>query len=106
MGAYQETFERIEQKYLLDVDTYMKLRRRLDGHAQVDRYGKTTICNIYYDTPDHRLVRLSNEKPFYKEKVRVRSYGTPREDSTVVVELKKKVGGVVNKRGEVLKVAK
>lgn len=98
MGAYQETFERIEQKYLLDVDTYMKLRRRLDGHAQVDQYGKTTICNIYYDTPDHRLVRLSNEKPFYKEKVRVRSYGTPREDSTVFVELKKKVGGVVYKR--------
>ena len=64
MGAYQETFERIEQKYLLGVDKYMKLRRKLDGYAQVDKYGKTTICNIYYDTPDHRLVRTSNEKPF------------------------------------------
>ncbi len=98
MGAYQETFERIEQKYLLDVDTYMKLRRRLDGHAQVDRYGKTTICNIYYDTPDHRLVRLSNARPNNKEKDKVRSYGTPTDDSTVFVELKKKVGGVVYKR--------
>ena len=98
MGAYQETFERIEQKYLLGVDKYMELRRKLDGYAQVDKYGKTTICNIYYDTPDHRLVRTSNEKPFYKEKIRVRSYGTPREDSTVFVELKKKVGGVVYKR--------
>ncbi len=98
MTSYQETFERIEQKYMLDVNTYMKLRKMLDGYAQVDQYGKSTICNIYYDTPDHRLVRTSNEKPFYKEKVRVRSYGTPNEDSTVFVELKKKFDGVVYKR--------
>ena len=98
MAAYQETFERVEQKYLLDVGTYMKLRKMLDGHAEVDQYGKSTICNIYYDTPDHRLVRTSNEKPFYKEKLRVRSYGTPGSDSTVFVELKKKFAGVVYKR--------
>ena len=98
MAGYQEIFERIEQKYLLDADTYNKLRERLSGHAVVDKYGKSTICNIYYDTPDHRLVRTSNEKPFYKEKLRVRSYGTPSGDSTVFVELKKKYAGVVYKR--------
>lgn len=98
MSSFQETFERIEQKYLLDAKTYTELRKRLEGHAQVDQYGESTICNIYYDTPDHRLVRTSNEKPYYKEKLRVRSYGTPDKDSTVFVELKKKFAGVVYKR--------
>lgn len=93
-----ETFERTEQKYLIEADKYIMLRKLLSEHAQVDKYGKSTICNIYYDTPDHRLVRLSNEKPFYKEKFRVRSYGTPNESSPVFVELKKKFDGVVYKR--------
>lgn len=98
MSNYQEVFKRTEQKYLLDVETYMKLRKLLDGYAQVDKYGKSTICNIYYDTPQHLLVRTSNEKPVYKEKIRVRSYGTPSQNSTVFVELKKKFDGVVYKR--------
>ena len=63
-----------------------------------DRYGAYTICNIYYDTPDYRLIRASLEKPVYKEKLRVRSYGVPREDDPVFVELKKKFDGVVYKR--------
>ena len=98
MSNYQDVFKRTEQKYLLDAHTYMKLRNMLNGHAEVDKYGKSTICNIYYDTPDHLLVRNSNEKPSYKEKLRVRSYGTPNKDSTVFVELKKKYDGVVYKR--------
>ena len=98
MGNYIDVFERTEQKYLLDEKTYMKLREKLEGKAEVDSYGLTTICNIYYDTPDHRLIRASLEKPLYKEKVRVRSYGTPKGDSTVFVELKKKFEGIVYKR--------
>ena len=98
MGEYRETFKRTEQKYLLDEQTYRKMIKELSGYAKVDQYGKTTICNIYYDTPDHKLVRRSLEKPLYKEKVRVRSYGTPSKGSTVFVELKKKYEGVVYKR--------
>ena len=30
---------------------------------------------IYYDTADYRLIRASLEKPAYKEKLRLRSYG-------------------------------
>lgn len=98
MSSYQETFERVEQKYLLDEKIYTELRKQLEGHASVDRYGESTICNIYYDTPDHKLVRASNEKPRYKEKLRVRSYGVPEKNSTVFVEIKKKFAGVVYKR--------
>ena len=63
-----------------------------------DEYGEYTICNIYYDTDDFRLIRASLEKPVYKEKLRVRSYGVPQADGKVFVELKKKFDGVVYKR--------
>lgn len=42
----------------------------------VDQLGKHTINNIYYDTPDNLLIRRSIEKTVYKEKLRLRSYGT------------------------------
>ncbi len=98
MSKYQEIFERHEKKYLLDEETYRLLMMRLQPYIQPDRFAKSTICNIYYDTPDHRLIRASLEKPVYKEKLRLRSYGEPTKDSTVFVELKKKYKGIVYKR--------
>ena len=98
MNGSQEVFRRIEKKYIVDEPTYEKLMKKLEGHFVRDKYYKSTICNIYYDTPSHQLVRNSIEKPVYKEKLRVRSYGVPDEDSMVFVELKKKYKGVVYKR--------
>ena len=57
---------------------------------QADEYGLSAICNIYFDTADDELIRTSIEKPFYKEKLRLRSYGTPDNDnSKVYLEIKK-----------------
>lgn len=98
MNGNQEVFRRIEKKYIVDEPTYEKLIKKLDGHFVKDRYYKSTICNIYYDTPSHQLVRNSIEKPIYKEKMRVRSYGVPNDEDMVFVELKKKYKGVVYKR--------
>ena len=98
MNGSQEVFRRIEKKYIVDEPTYEKLIKKLDGHFVKDRYYKSTICNIYYDTPSHQLVRNSIEKPVYKEKLRVRSYGVPNDEDMVFVELKKKYKGVVYKR--------
>lgn len=98
MNGNQEVFRRIEKKYIVDEPTYEKLIKKLDGHFVKDRYYKSTICNIYYDTPSHQLVRNSIEKPVYKEKLRVRSYGVPNNEDMVFVELKKKYKGVVYKR--------
>jgi hypothetical protein len=64
----------------------------------VDEYGEADICNIYFDTPSHLLIRNSLEKPVYKEKLRLRSYGTPQEGDKVYIELKKKYKGIVYKR--------
>ena len=54
---------------------YRRLSVALMDHMKPDRYSKSLICNIYYDTPDRRLIRASLEKPVYKEKLRLRSYG-------------------------------
>lgn len=94
----QSCFERYEKKYML---TPAQLRVMLTGmkaHMVPDQYGKYTICNIYYDTPDWRLIRASLEKPVYKEKLRVRSYGVAAPEGKVFVEIKKKFDGVVYKR--------
>ena len=98
MGAVQETFKRVEKKYIITDKQCKELVRRMSDMMEPDKYGETTICNIYYDTPSHRLVRTSMEKPVYKEKLRIRSYGVPGKDSKVFVELKKKYKGVVYKR--------
>lgn len=98
MNGYQGVFQRYEKKYLLDDGQYRALREGIQGLAEEDAYGKTTICNVYFDTPDYRLIRASLEHPIYKEKLRLRSYGKPRQADTVFVELKKKYRGVVYKR--------
>lgn len=65
---------------------------------ELDKYGRTTIRNIYFDTDNYRLIRRSIEKPLYKEKLRIRSYSQASPDSPVFVELKKKYKQVVYKR--------
>lgn len=99
------TFKRREIKYLLDDDEYNSLKERLQARLVEDEHGRSTICNIYYDTPDFRIIRKSLEKPVYKEKLRLRSYGTAGAEDKVFVELKKKYNGIVYKRRETLTLA-
>ena len=94
----QTVFNRYEKKYLMPESIYLELRDRLKAYMQEDSYGLHTICNIYYDTADSYLIRKSIEKPVYKEKLRLRSYGVPTLDSDVFLEIKKKYKKVVNKR--------
>ena len=91
------TFQRYETKYMLSP---IMARKSLPGHLQMDEYGLDTICSLYYDTLDHQLIRRSLEKPVYKEKLRLRSYGPAKETSPIYVELKKKYEGIVYKRRE------
>lgn len=99
MPDFTKVFKRLEKKYLITHDQYEKLLEALSEHLVPDKYGQSTINNIYFDTPDYRLIRASIEKPtVYKEKLRIRSYGEPGHDSNVFVELKKKYKGIVYKR--------
>ena len=99
MGApYSFTFQRTEVKYRIPADRYEEFRKEMDPYIGLDAYGLSTICNIYYDTEDRKLITRSLAKPASKEKLRLRRYGIPKADSTVFPELKKKVEGVVYKR--------
>ena len=97
-----EVFNRYEKKYRVNDACYQKLRERLSEYMEADAYSKDggvyTICNIYYDTRQNDLVRKSMERPVYKEKLRLRSYGVAAPEDKVFLEIKKKYEGLVNKR--------
>jgi len=96
--AFQTVFKRYELKYLLTPEQKEKVLAAMQPYMQLDKYGRTTIRNLYYDTDTYLLIRRSIEKPAYKEKLRIRSYSQADENSTVFVELKKKYKHVVYKR--------
>lgn len=98
IAVVQLTFKRYESKYLLTDEQRARLGERMASYMRPDEWGPSTVCNVYYDTPSHLLVRRSAEHPLYKEKVRVRSYGMSDPCDPVFVELKKKYDGVVYKR--------
>ncbi len=96
--AFQTVFKRYELKYMLTLEQKEKVLTAIAPYMQPDPYGRTTIRNLYYDTDTYLLIRRSIEKPTYKEKLRIRSYGQATADSNVFVELKKKYKHVVYKR--------
>ncbi len=91
-------FQRREVKYLLDSRQRAIVEQAFRKHMLPDPHGESTICNVYYDTPDYLLIRLSLDKPVYKEKLRMRSYGRVGPGDGVFLELKKKYEDVVYKR--------
>lgn len=98
MSEIKNMFMRYEIKYMVTEEQRFLIEHAMSEYMIPDEYGESTICNIYYDTPDYRLIRRSLEKPIYKEKLRVRSYGTAGAEDKVFLELKKKYNSVVYKR--------
>ena len=91
-------FERIEKKFMMSEEQYQALLPFLKAHLQKDLHDETTVCNIYYDTPDYALIRTSIERPPFKEKLRLRSYGIPSDSDPVFIEIKRKLNGIGYKR--------
>ncbi len=100
--GFKTRFERVECKFLLTESQRDAFLAEIADRLTPDAYGKSTICNLYFDTPDYRLIRTSLEKPVYKEKLRLRSYGQVKEGGTTFAEIKKKYKGIVYKRRIVL----
>lgn len=94
----QMIFQRYEFKYLMDARQLQAVLAAMAPHMVPDEYSHSSIRNVYLDTPDFRLIRRSLEKPIYKEKLRIRSYGRTGASEKVFVELKKKYRSVVYKR--------
>ena len=74
-AAYTSTFKRTEKKYCLSATQYAQIMMVISQHMQPDEYTHTVVNSLYLDTPDSQIIRRSLEKPLYKEKLRVRSYG-------------------------------
>ena len=99
----QKVFRRNEVKYVLSHDQYEALMERISQYLREDQYFKSTNLSIYFDTPDRYLAIHSLEKPLYKEKLRIRSYGIPTLDDNIFIEIKKKFDGVGSKRRVAIK---
>ena len=98
-----KAFKRYEKKFLIDKDKYDELIEVLLQYMDYDDYCKNgenyNIYNLYYDNENDDVIRHSIFKPYYKEKLRLRSYRTPKSlDEKVFLEIKKKINGIVNKR--------
>ena len=101
------SFKRFEKKFILTAEQYNKLLPILLDYMNLDKHCKVgqnyNIYNIYYDTLNNDVIRHSISKPYYKEKLRLRSYNIPNSlDDKVFLELKKKINGIVNKRRVVM----
>ena len=96
--AYANTFQRMEIKYLLTSQQTEAVLQKISGFMIEDEYSRQTVCSLYCDSPDDILARISLDKPVYKEKLRLRSYGRADREHPVFMELKKKYRSIVYKR--------
>lgn len=97
------TFKRFEKKFIVTREQYERLLPAMLEYMQPDKYCKDgntySLVNLYFDNERDDIIRTSVSKPKYKQKLRLRSYGTPEsEDATVYLEIKKKFYGTVTKR--------
>ncbi len=96
-------FKRYEKKFIMTRAQAEALLPIIRTHMCEDPFclnGQSYfVRNIYWDTEDNDLIRLSVEKPPYKEKIRLRKYGTyEHSNPEVYIEIKKKITGIVTKR--------
>lgn len=91
-------FKRVEKKYIISKEQYKKIKELIKNQMIEDEHGKSTICNIYFDTEQYELIRHSITKPVYKDKIRLRSYNIPKLENYVFLEVKRKYKDVVSKR--------
>ena len=91
-------FKRYETKYVLTREQYNSILPVISDKLIKEVYNTPFIQSLYYDTDDYLLIRRSIEKPVYKEKLRLRSYGLNDINKKSFFEIKKKYDGVVYKR--------
>ncbi len=91
-------FRRYELKFIINNQQYNAIIDTINQNMELDEHGKSLVCNLYFDTSNSLLIRRSIEKPVYKEKIRLRSYGIPKSNDLVFIELKNKYDGIVYKR--------
>lgn len=89
-----KVFRRVEKKYLISeaqLERFLKLCKK---SIRKNKYFESTVCSIYFDTMNDDLIIKQIDKPvdkpFFKEKVRIRSYNVPKDDDYIFFEIKTK----------------
>jgi len=103
MSEVVNVFRRYEKKFLLTIRQRDELLPLLKQRMAYDEYcpnGKPYIVrNIYYDTKNDDMIRLSIDRPPFKEKIRLRKYGRfDVQNNEVFIEIKRKYNGIGTKR--------
>ena len=55
--AVQTVFKRYELKYLLTQAQKETVFRAMQPYMTLDKYGRTTIRNLYFDTDNYDIIR-------------------------------------------------
>ena len=87
----EKIFNRVEKKYIISEEQYHVLLGEIRQHLQEDKYYRSEVFNIYFDTDNYDLITKSIDHPLFKEKVRARSYGGYDK---VFLEIKTKIRGL------------
>ena len=96
--TYRAAMFHYEKKYIITSSQYHGLKASFGDKMAPDKYPHSQITSLYFDSPKNRLISHSLENLEYKEKLRLRSYVIPNDETLVFVELKRKYRGAVYKR--------
>ena len=69
----------------MDQYKFEQLMERIGNNITKDKYYYNKICALYYDTDEFIYARRALEKSIYKEKIRIRSYGVPENNSKIYI---------------------
>ncbi|WP_139651023.1 polyphosphate polymerase domain-containing protein [Raoultibacter phocaeensis] len=98
MSTYSDVFARKEMKYRLSAKQHRCLLAAVEEHMELSEYGFSQVRSLYFDTPEYAIIERSLDKPLYKEKLRLRTYGEATDNTQAFLEIKKKFEGIVYKR--------
>ena len=89
-----EVFKRHEKKYLISKEQKKQFLEACGEGVRRNKYFKSTVMNVYFDTENDDLIVKQIDKPLdkpvFKEKVRLRSYNVPKSSDYIFFELKTK----------------
>ncbi|MBB6450398.1 hypothetical protein HNR44_002381 [Geomicrobium halophilum] len=104
-----EIFQRYELKYLIPYEAYQEITRHLQKRMTFDPYGDSNGCynivSLYFDSADDKIYYETRNKLDFRQKLRLRVYGSASPESDSFLELKQKYNRVVNKRRTIITLA-
>ena len=98
----QYIFKRFEEKFLITNEQAARIEAVLSDRMTPGQFHNYWVQNLYFDTDNWDVIQTSMQKPYYKEKMRLRCYGALEASDSVFLELKKKCAGITYKRRALL----